>query len=551
MLVNLTQFNGVNNIVHPAKLPPQLAQEFTNIDTHNYTLKSVQEPYTDGAMTLCDGMNIIGDGDKYFYKRGDLSGFASYPLSVEYLNGYLYNTSKGVDPTSRLYRVNPDGTEHLVGVDAPTNPITLSQSGAYYREAGFYYAYFYYAITFYDDESGEESEPILSSVIQAEKVNIHIEFDASEIDTSHTKYINIYRVGGMIDKFSLVDSIDVSGYDAAALAAFSYDDDKADTALTKLLTTRGTIVPPTGLCNLIYHNGRFYGSVGSRLRFSPFGNANRWDALAYIDFESDIYALASVNGMLVVMLETKTFVLYGDDTYNYKLLSLTGDIGCTEPNSVAYFRNVVVWYTYNGLVCSDGNSVNYLTRDIYDFPAGTTFRDAIAFQDKYYAMSNAGVLYELDMAEGVKFRMWSASTHSDMYGLYTCDNKLYSISSATNPSKWYELFPTEYGSSAETSMNIEYTSRLFTGPDYAYPIELKKVVLTCNGDFVLTIYDQDEDEVEAFTIDTNGDTWIHDMYLPVDTNTLKGFYFKIIGVGEITDITLDIYYPETYNVRQQ
>ena len=159
MEVTISNFKGINNVVAPFKLGADYGTEFLNVDIENDTLKSAND-YISTAESM--------GGNTHWHKSSKYDFKSQKALSKTRHLNYVYFTAKGIDPTSKLQRLDP--TTNLVtdvGIAKPTAAVTLSDTGEYYYDADFTYAYYYYAITYYDSVTGDESAPLLSDVFGA------------------------------------------------------------------------------------------------------------------------------------------------------------------------------------------------------------------------------------------------------------------------------------------------------------------------------------------------------------------------------------------------
>jgi len=508
MAVNISNFKGVNNVIAPYKLSQDVGTEFLNVDIEGGTLRSAKD-YTSTAESM-QGNTHWNKSTKYDFK-------SDKALSKARHINYIYFTSKGIDPTSNLQRLDPeDNSITDVGLPTPGGNITLSDEGEYYYDADFTYAYYYYAVTYYDSVTGDESAPLLSDVFGAIRktrvVNI------TGIDTTKDK-IRIYRVGNYITKFSLVVELDANTTD------ITYNDSKPDTAVNELLQTSDSYTLETGATNLVKHQGRFYVSVGSRLRFSVTGQPGVWKNLDFIDMEDDIVGLASLGGALVIFLRYQVHILAGSDINTFVLMVLISDAGCVDTNTIGVFRSFVVFMTDYGLCITDGSVIKYVTRFTYKFDTALEYISCATTSDRYFLLAKNKFLFEMDFRHEAPILLMYDNVIG-VSSINTFEGELYGCTSSI-----VKFF------SSEILLKLAYTSKDIVGENYDKKIEIEKISYTNKGDFLFYINVNND----IITKENNdNDINIFDNFVEVSRNETLRVSTRVVGKGEIFSINFHI-----------
>ncbi len=313
------------------------------------------------ASRFLEGVNL---------RKGNIAPFLA-PLLVEkatdsymyyYRNQYYYYpTHRSNILHNRVWywtsvlasgKVYPDGTEMPLGINPPVDtPLAVIESDVDKLSGSINYVY-----TYFDPVSLSESPP--------SKPSNTLDFIAAD-EGKRAKVTNLtpspdglqtrlYRIGGSQTVYTLVDTLVIGVND--------YTDDKTYVEIQGgLLDTIRAYPPPTGLMYLSAHQGRFFGSVGATLYFTPIGKPDSWYLLDQLVFDDNITAVVSVTNGLLVMAKYKTWLVTGNNIMNFSIHLLSEEEGCLSFASVAVQSGTAIWLSADGFNMSNGGRLDNLS----------------------------------------------------------------------------------------------------------------------------------------------------------------------------------------------
>ncbi len=368
--------------------------------------KSTEVQVFAGGLNLVPAGHLLGPNESRYLagvdlRKGNLFPFLA-PLFIEEAQGdYMYHFNDMYNYYN-LYRSNvlynriwywtsvtgagkvyPDGTEADMGIDQPIGqPVTAIQASAQGITGSISYVY-----TYYDPQSGAESPPSKPSItLDLLGVDADKAIAVSNLNASPDGYqIRLYRIGGIHTAYTVVETL--------AVGTTSYIDELSFTEMEgMILESTRSFPPPTGLQYLTQHQGRFFGAVGAELMFTPPGNPDSWYALDFIAFDDVITGIASVANGLIVASEHKTYLITGNNTFQFAKHTLSLSEGCVSARSIATQDGNAIWLSASGFVMSNGGqmvnvSLNKIGRIFNLEPFGAVY------VDKRYIMSFGGTLY--------------------------------------------------------------------------------------------------------------------------------------------------------------
>lgn len=359
MVTEIQDFTGgVNTLVAPHLIKKSEAVRLINSDIRLGSLQSM--PNLNYAQSLLNGA--------YFYEfNNKVYSYGNFRSNVLWDGKWYW--SDGVN----IGKVLPDGSELSLGINPPVNRAEVIET---IDEGGVHTGELNYTYTFYSSTTGVESAPApLSGYIKVDKKDIELS-GFSPLPSSADTY-RLYRVGGYLPRFLLVDSFGSSG--------LPYIDKLDDTQIDgRTLQTLRTNVPPSGMENLVELNGRLFGSLGNKLYYSALGNPDAWYVSDYFITGGKIVDLAIVPAGVLVLGPDYVNLLYGSGPENFRLKLITNQLGCVGKESVAYVGDSVVWLSDKQIVMSNGYQISNLTSFKIDRLAGLYPTGAVSENDVYY-----------------------------------------------------------------------------------------------------------------------------------------------------------------------
>jgi len=345
---------GMNTLVAPHLIRPQEAVALVNVDIRLGSLQSM--PNLDHIQAL--------EYPFFFDFNGMIVSFPLWRSNVIWDGKYYW--TDGVSSGMML----EDGSEYPMGLPTPKIALTQAPEGDGPHTGDFKYTY-----TFYSSITGAESAPapLPNAYLPVNVDGIRLTGFEPLPDGADT--YRLYRIGGYLPIFAMVDSFDVPTY------LDILDDTKID---GRALQTIYTSEPPTGLVNLTEFNGRFFASAGNRLYFSASGNPHAWYSFDFYTMRDAITGIAKAPGGLLVMGKFYTSVLLGAAPQNFRLQVISDQLGCTNQQSVAYVGDSAVWLSHQAFCMSNGYSIADITSDKIDRIKGLYATGSCVENETYY-----------------------------------------------------------------------------------------------------------------------------------------------------------------------
>lgn len=325
---------GVATAVAPHLLPTNEALLAINTDLRSGVLMSLPEAY---PLQVLDG--------RYFYLfNGKVYSYNNLRSNVLWDGKWYW--ADGTDSK----KVMSDGTVKDLGLAAPTARPTISAGAGTLPHTGT----FNYTYTYYDSITGTESAPVeLSNSLTVTNKDIVVT-GFQVVPPLGATNIRLYRVGGYLSKFTLVDTLAVN----TTTYTDTLDVSKID---GRLLQTLRTSVPPTDVNYIVEFNGRIYGASGNKVYFSALGNPDAWYVDDYYLVNSTITGLGTTGAGLVVFTAYTTNVLRGSGPENFFMKEISASVGCVGHHSIAQYQDSIMWLSADAFVMTDGFVLNDLT----------------------------------------------------------------------------------------------------------------------------------------------------------------------------------------------
>ena len=208
----------------------------------------------------------------------------------------------------------------------------------------------------------------------------HVIIDVSGV--THTEPLRLYRTGGYLTRFTMVEDIDAVG---------NYIDKRTD--VTIALGRNGNVdyvyAPPEGLQWLTEHRGMLFGAVGNTVYWSQPGQLNAWDELnSFIIVDRNVTGLASVGSGLLIFMRGRIKLLMGDSRLTFALRTVTNEKGTIDSYSIQAVKGGALFFSEDGLCFTDGSQIQELSYDILG-KKGFNTSDSSTTNRSYYAILNS------------------------------------------------------------------------------------------------------------------------------------------------------------------
>jgi hypothetical protein len=348
---------GMNTVSAPYMLSSDESSLLVNVDIRKGELQSIPH------ITFKKSLSNV----QWFDYNNKVYEYPAWRSNVVWDNTWYWTDG------AQAGKVLPDGTERSLGLPTPTLRPTLTTESDGVLQGEYRYCY-----TFVDTQTGTESAPSPMSMymnVNAEKIVVD---NFSDLPVYANAY-RIYRIGGYLPYFMLVDEV------VPDSTNLPFKDNFDDTQIRgDILNTLRNGPPPQGIHYLTELNGRMYAAEGNKLYYSAVGNPDSWYVFDYIVFKEEIFGLAKSPNGLIVMGDTWSSILIGNDPSNFRVKVLSEEVGLKNPQSISYINSETIWLSNHGLVLSDGNSINQLTSDKIEEMSGMVATGAQVLNNIYY-----------------------------------------------------------------------------------------------------------------------------------------------------------------------
>lgn len=413
----------------------------------------------------------------------------------------------------RLYQ----GTYYLVGtLTAYTdtlldNVLDISANAAFSEgDYGQLIGTYQYVYTYYQSSTGLESGPSAVSDETDLEVSGRISLDVVASAESKVDEIRIYRVGGDLSLFALVDTI--------ANTTTTYADSIADTDVEgTILSTQGYSEPPN-LTTLTEAYAMLFGAVGTRVYFTPIGKPEVWPSDYYLEFKSTVTGTVAVANGVLVFTSTKTWLINGTGPTTLAQTVLDGTQGCVSKQTIQDFGDGAIWVSNDGICGSNGTDIQVVSKnELGKYPIANAKSSAL-YDEVYYVMDTDGVTTVLDMRFGKQFKTYTLGVLSLAVGA----DKLYGVANGV----LNELF------ADTTTLSMSYTSPRFIEGRATEIKTYKKVYIYSKGYIILSVYI--DDKLVASKEFTSEDG--HVIQVPQIDQRGHFIQFKVEGTGEVYEL---------------
>jgi len=440
-----------------------------------------------------------------------VSGVPGADRTVTFQNVNTYNNGFGNNGVE-IYRLY-NGIYRLAGsVANPAATFTDSvediSSNQIFDESryGNIRGFIQYAYTYYNSVNDVESElsPLTVEINAENGIKPDITVVAST-DPQVDK-IKIYRIGGDLTQFTLVDTINnTSGV---------YEDKFLDIDIAGNLYDSDRGAPPNNITNFAEAYAILFGSVGPRLYFSEIGKPQYWIATNFLDFDTEITGIAPVANGLLVFTKLKTHLLTGTSASSFSQQVLSADQGSISKYSVRLIDDIAIWVSTDGLCVSGGADIKVISQEALG-KLELKPDNSIIYDQVYYLVETDGSILTFDFKFGQIYRDLNVGVQSLTKG----NDVLYGWGNGA----FFEMFA---GNDFQT---MKYVSPRFIDGSATNHKSYKKFYIYSKGQISLKLYVDDRLVQEAsFSTEDS-----HVVQIPVAEQ--RGFFIQveIEGTGEV------------------
>lgn len=351
--------------------------------------------------------------------------------------------------------------------------------------------------------------------------------DLNPIADPRINRLYIYRIGGDITDFTLVDTI------VDPVFPYSYSDRKSGSEIagSRILNTEDNDKPLSGLKNLAIVNGQLIATLGSRLYFSRIGHLYAISPTNYRDFREDLTGVFDIDAGLLVCSAAKTWLINTSNLATGKILRISDEFGCATHRSMTGFKPGAMWSSRSGLCLSFGGKVELAAKNVLGF-SNLNIIDAKMHDETYFGFSSDGKCTAFDIRYGTAVKKFNFELFDDI------DNDTIIRQVYITNEDLKVLFGTIINTDSYTIFGTStFETFIWRSPDFiegAYTdIKTYKdiyVYATKGINFKTFIDDKLVDEVDFKITDNH--------HIKVDHEHHQGFkiHFEVIGKGTIKEI---------------
>ena len=485
---------GLSKRIDPTLIKINEAQHLFNVDPDPITLKS--------AKTFTSTNIPAGSFAKKFNGVWLSSDIERHYL--EYSN-VLYYTQKigGV----KYYSKN---SEYKLGIVKPTNTMSFE---VYTSTGSLKASTVQYTLTYYNATMGHESanSDYSEEIVLEDNNSVNITKIPQSSDPQVTNK-RLYRLGGNLTNPTMIAEL--------ANTTNNFVDNISDTDATIILDTQKNYPPDPNMQFLTEAYSIFFGLVGNEIRFSDIDAPYAWPPENSFKLRENGKGLLVIPQGILIFTDNLTYMLKGTNISEFNLILLSEHQGCVNGNTCNVVKNSPLWVSYDGLCTVQNGYVQVVSRSLLG-KITLDVKQSVVYDDQYFLLKKDGTLLVFDLRYGYRFYELNYSKEID--GLTISEGKLYFISSGT----LNEAFTGD-------SIQLEYTSPIFTEGDYTHLKSYNKIDLKATGTFTVNLYIDNE---LVLTENIDGD----DLFTLTPSATLKLGYschLNIVGVGTIHSINI-------------
>jgi len=455
--------------------------------------------------------------------------------------------------TDGIIMLSDNGTGSKTwGIDAPTNLPIVAMAGSGGDLAAGDYVYSY---TFYDEDTGAESDPSISSIATTAAANDSATLTSISVSSdSRVTKRRVYRT--LVDGGTQYLAGNVNDNTAT-----TFFDTKIDADLsTQITTDQG--VPPTGDVVVAHLNRLFLaGSVDypNRVWFSRSERPDNWPSTYYLDVgtsDDSIQNIIGFEGKLYFIQTAGIAGMYGSDSNTFAWHQTRSHVGTVARWSVATGPDGIYFLAHDGVYRFDGlKSVRIseaigrsfgLTAESWVDIVDTSTVDSVArgcfLLGVYYLMLPIkdvdGTVTNNIIAFDVFEQSWRQL--SVEAGSLTSDGgrgKLYGGLGSASSYSIYELFSSATNTDDSAVPDVVTKAYSLVGKDSNQAVGwVRKFRVDCKGDWTLYFYvDGTLEHTQALTDQDSSTRYAWYDFGP----QLKGryLYIRILATGTPSPIT--------------
>lgn len=356
----LNKFKGRIPRLASKLLPEYHAQVATNCDLRSGSLKPLKA-LNQGASMSSSPISVSKIGTELVYFDTDCNFVRSMVGTTDKLfvtgNGYPKQYTEALYPADH----------RRLGIVPPSQTLTITFGtigGVTSTEVSTTVSYVYtYVSTWGEESSPSPATPAID--VQDNQYVTLTNFEAPTVGNKNDiEYIRIYRLaaGSLGAEYHFLEEVDeltttYDDYDAGAQDLNAVQDE--------VLQTEYWVQPPDTLSGLIqYANGMLAGFDGNELYLSEPFYPYAWPLKYVLTFDSAIVGIAAFNEAIIVITETKPYIVSGTHPDVMTQSPVPVLQGCVSKRGIVETSIGVIYPSPDGLIIVDGAAATNITKDI-------------------------------------------------------------------------------------------------------------------------------------------------------------------------------------------
>ena len=453
-LIDIAEFKGEVPIVSTKMLPASYASVTSNCDLSGGNLKPEK---------ACSLVQSLTGTTISIYKHG--SAWRQWATDINVVNSFVNNNGGRIIITGDGYPKETDSsiypTTRRLGIPEPTNALTITLGGTAGEDVDKTVSYVYTIVGKWADGSVTESAPSpptgTTDVYDGQTITL-TGFTDSTATGVYTTHFRIYRLnsGTTGAEFQYVDEITV--------ITSSYLDEVSDEALGEVLPTDGWTAPSTSLSGLIStSSGINVGFVANKIYASETFIGYAYPDDYSLTTETDIVGLGFIGSTVVVLTQSKPYLLIGQNPESLSLEKLPHDQTCVSKRSIVSFPGGVAYACPDGIaVINSSGNLSIVTKKLFSKAqwSALTPSGIIAFwyDGVYYAFFSGSTSFiRIDFADNEIIR---GTLQANMYGGHyvPTEDILYLVLGSSSAKSLYSFRTGSSTSATWTSKNFQFAS---------------------------------------------------------------------------------------------
>ena len=417
--IQLKNFGGEIPKLSDRLLPDNMAARAENTKLYSGELRAwrnaKQVQQITGAITTT--YRVPYGGNDYWLNWGDIVDVIRTPLVNDQYDRRYWTGESGKGPqVNSAQRISTGSTSYNLGVPVNTAAITVTPAttGTPTDEVR------YYVITYVTawGEEGVPCDPVSATGDATGNWTIG-NLPTTTIPANNVDKIRIYRT---VTGYSSADFFFVGEKTIDATSTFVDSLSNADAALNNLLESSSYDPPPSGLLGLISHpNGFLVGFVGRDIYMSEPYRPHAWPASYITSVAYNIVGFGIVGTTIIVLTESASYALSGVHPSTMVLSQSKIVEPCISKRSIVSFQNGVVYASENGLVFTNGITVDNITLPVmtieeWDSTYKSTSLMGAKYDDRYIGIKGSeGFIYDFKSQKEAFVQLSSGVTIEGIY----------------------------------------------------------------------------------------------------------------------------------------